>query len=78
MRRIRQGTSSNASNVSDENVNVNVIDTPNLANENVQHKPIEMMGIMYLIHLMHHFNSMSLMIKMYIIKMKMFNIHELK
>ena len=44
MRRLCKGTSSNASNVSDENLPIDIDGkkAPNLINKNVQHTPIEM------------------------------------
>ena len=44
MTRLCKGTSSNASNVSDENlpIDIDVKNTPNLTNKNVHHTPIEM------------------------------------
>ena len=44
MRRLHEVTSSNASNVSDENppVDIDVTNTPNLTYKNVQHTPVEM------------------------------------
>ena len=44
MKRLCEGTSSNASNVSDENllIDIDVANAPNLTNENVQHTLIEM------------------------------------
>ena len=44
MRRLCEGTSSNASNVSDENlpIDINDANTPNLKNENIKHTPIVM------------------------------------
>ena len=41
MKRLREGTSSNASNASDENIpiDIDVENIPNLRNENVQHVP---------------------------------------
>ena len=43
MRRLCEGTSSNASNVSDENppIDIDIVNTPYLTNKNVQHIPIE-------------------------------------
>ena len=43
MRRLREGRSSNASNVSDENlpIDTDVTNAPKLTNKNVQHTPIE-------------------------------------
>ena len=44
MKRLHEGTSSNFSNISDENIpiDIDVENTPNLTNKNVQHTPIEM------------------------------------
>ena len=44
MRRLPDGASSNASNVSDQNlpIDIDVTNTPNLTNKNFQHTPIEM------------------------------------
>ena len=44
IRILHEGTSSNASNVSDENlpIDIDVKNTPNLTNKNIQHTPIEM------------------------------------
>ena len=44
MRRLREGTSSNASNIRDEKlpIDIEITKAPNLTNKNVQHTPIEM------------------------------------
>ena len=54
MRRLCEGASSNASNVSDENlpIDIDVTNTPNLKNESVQHTPIEMIVADHLTPLM--------------------------